>query len=79
VHPGGRRILEVVTEQLELDEDALAASYDVLRDFGNCSSSTVLLVLEELLRRRPVEPGEAVVALAFGPGLTLYAALLVGC
>ncbi len=71
VHPGGRRILEVVGEQLELPAAAMAPSYDVLDRFGNCSSATVLLVLDAL----PDEPGP-VVAMAFGPGLTLYAALL---
>jgi alkylresorcinol/alkylpyrone synthase len=72
VHPGGRRILEVAQEQLGLSTDAMAASYDVLDRFGNCSSATVLMVLQQL----PATPGP-VVAMAFGPGLTLYAALLI--
>jgi predicted naringenin-chalcone synthase len=46
----------------------------VLRDFGNCSSATVLLVLDRVLRDG-IDPGDHVVAMAFGPGLTLYAAL----
>lgn len=71
VHPGGRRILEVVAEQLVLPAEAMAPSYDILDRFGNCSSATVLLVLDAL----PDRPGP-VVAMAFGPGLTLYAALL---
>lgn len=75
VHPGGPRILEVVADRLGLDDGALAVSYDVLREYGNCSSATVLLVLERLAPA--VRPGEPVVALAFGPGLTLYAVLLV--
>jgi predicted naringenin-chalcone synthase len=50
----------------------------VLAECGNCSSATVLLVLEELRRRGRPRPGKAAVALAFGPGLTLYAALLRG-
>jgi len=76
IHPGGRKIVEVVGEVLGLDEDDLAPSYDVLRDVGNCSSATVLLVLERLAATVDVEVGESVVAMAFGPGLTLYAALL---
>jgi alkylresorcinol/alkylpyrone synthase len=36
----------------------------------------VLLVLDEVRRRRTLPPGSYVVALAFGPGLTLYATLL---
>jgi predicted naringenin-chalcone synthase len=76
IHPGGRRIVEVVAEQLALSESAVAVSYDVLRDVGNCSSSTVLLVLERVLAGSDLKPGDPVVAMAFGPGLTLYAALL---
>ncbi|MDN3241675.1 type III polyketide synthase [Glycomyces tritici] len=71
VHPGGPRILDAIEEGLELDPSALAASRKVLAEHGNCSSATVLLVLQEL------GPQDGpVVALAFGPGLTLYAALL---
>jgi predicted naringenin-chalcone synthase len=76
VHPGGPRILETVEEQLGLGPDALAASRSVLSAYGNCSSPTVLLVLDAL-RRREIPP-RRVVMLAFGPGLTLYGALLEG-
>ena len=76
VHPGGPRIVDVVAERLELPPEAVDASRTVLREHGNCSSGTVLLVLEELQRTTELEPGAPVVALAFGPGLTLYAALL---
>ena len=76
IHPGGRKIVEVVGEVLGLPEEKLTASYDVLRDVGNCSSATVLLVLERLAATVEVPPGGTVVAMAFGPGLTLYAALL---
>jgi predicted naringenin-chalcone synthase len=74
VHPGGPKILDVVEEHLELPPDALAASRETLAAYGNCSSPTVLLVLDALCRRPP--PPRRVVILAFGPGLTLYAALL---
>jgi alkylresorcinol/alkylpyrone synthase len=76
IHPGGRKIVDVVGEVLDLSEEHLAPSYDVLRDVGNCSSATVLLVLERLLQTREIRPGGSVVAMAFGPGLTLYVTLL---
>jgi alkylresorcinol/alkylpyrone synthase len=75
VHPGGPRILDVVADRLGLAEDDLDASRRVLAEHGNCSSATLLLVLSELCRR-PLEPGAPMVAMAFGPGLTLYACLL---
>ncbi|ROP31574.1 putative naringenin-chalcone synthase [Couchioplanes caeruleus] len=74
VHPGGPRILDVVQERIGLTDDDLAASRGVLAAYGNCSSPTVLLVLEELRRRGT--PPRHVVMLAFGPGLTLYGVLL---
>ncbi|RZU72060.1 putative naringenin-chalcone synthase [Micromonospora kangleipakensis] len=74
VHPGGPRILTVVERELALPPEALAASRAVLDEHGNCSSPTVLLILDRLLRA-PTPP-DRLVMLAFGPGLTLYAALL---
>ncbi|MER7273577.1 type III polyketide synthase [Dactylosporangium sp. NPDC000244] len=75
VHPGGPRILDVVRDELALPESALAASRDTLAAHGNCSSPTVLLILDAL-RRRAAGPPRTTVALAFGPGLTLYGVLL---
>lgn len=74
VHPGGPRILNVVERELELPTQAMAASRAILDEHGNCSSPTVLLIVDRLFRQ-PAPP-ERTVLLAFGPGLTLYAALL---
>lgn len=75
VHPGGPEILDVVAEKLELSEEQMAPSRGVLRDFGNCSSATVMLILERILAAG-LPPGSPVVAMAFGPGLTASAVLL---
>jgi predicted naringenin-chalcone synthase len=72
VHPGGPHILDVVEQELSLPPAALAASRGVLSRHGNCSSPTVLLILDELRRLGR----QRVVVMAFGPGLTLYAAVL---
>ena len=72
VHPGGPRILDVVRDRLELPAEALAPSRRVLAEHGNCSSATVLMIVDSM---RSARPGH-VLAMAFGPGLTLYAALL---
>jgi alkylresorcinol/alkylpyrone synthase len=76
IHPGGPKILEAMAAPLGLTDEDLEVSRSVLRDYGNCSSPTVLLVLQQLLEQRPLREGDPVVCLAFGPGLTLYAALL---
>ena len=72
VHPGGPRIIDVVRDELGLADEQVAASRRVLSEHGNCSSATVLLVLQEM-----ADVDGPVVAMAFGPGLTLYAALLL--
>lgn len=74
VHPGGPKILETVGDALDLSAEAIRPARDVLREYGNCSSTTVLLILDRV--RTQVPAGGHVVVLAFGPGLTLYATLL---
>jgi predicted naringenin-chalcone synthase len=76
VHPGGPRILSTVAAELALPDGALDASYGVLAEAGNCSSATILLILEAMRGPMTPGPGRVAVAMAFGPGLTLYAALL---
>ena len=67
VHPGGKSVLDAVQAALCLPDDALGASREVLREFGNMSSPTVMFVLKRLLER--ASPGEKGCAMAFGPGL----------
>lgn len=75
VHPGGPRILDVIQERMSLHGASLDASRRCLAEHGNCSSPTVLMILDQLLRAGVDGP---VVMMAFGPGLTLYAGLLHG-
>lgn len=74
VHPGGRKILDVTQQALKLPTDALDASRDMLRHCGNCSSATILMILRQLHEQKRLH--RDTLALAFGPGLTLYAALI---
>lgn len=75
VHPGGRSVLDRVESGLDLPGDALRVSRDVLRDYGNMSSATILFILGALLAG-DLDDGDRVATLAFGPGLTLEAARL---
>ncbi len=76
VHPGGPEILDRVGRRLGLADACLARSRETLADGGNRSSATVLFILESLLDSGEVSPGEWIVMLAFGTGLTLEALLL---
>lgn len=75
-HPGGRRILEVLEKALELEPAYNSLAYQVLSEFGNMSSPTILFVLEKLIGQRDCESGSLIFAAAFGPGLTAETALL---
>jgi predicted naringenin-chalcone synthase len=72
VHPGGRSVLDAVQHALELRPEALAASRDVLRQYGNMSSATILFVLRAM---RDGGVAGAGCAMAFGPGLAIESLL----
>ncbi len=74
VHPGGPRVIDAVGDALGLEEQQLQSSREVLAEFGNMSSPTVLFILDRLSPSVPT--GEHAVMLAFGPGLQVEALLL---
>ncbi|MXP14493.1 type III polyketide synthase [Altererythrobacter confluentis] len=67
IHAGGRSILDAVENGLELARGSLEDSRAVLRECGNMSSSTLMFVLERIMKHQPARG----VALAFGPGLAM--------
>jgi predicted naringenin-chalcone synthase len=76
VHPGGRRIVDVVAQRLRLGPELVAPSRQILDEYGNCSSATVLMVLDRIRAGTALRTGDPVIAMAFGPGLTLCSTLL---
>tara|TARA_R110002111_G_scaffold144910_2_gene211267 strand:- start:121833 stop:122936 length:1104 start_codon:yes stop_codon:yes gene_type:complete len=73
IHPGGPRILNAVAEAVGFDESQLTPSRDILAEFGNMSSPTVLFILKKLQSQHAKLP---CVMLGFGPGLAIEAALI---
>lgn len=74
VHPGGPRILSAFADAAGLPANALETSSQVLADHGNMSSPTVLFIIDRLRKANAPRPW---VAIAFGPGLAVEAALVV--
>jgi alkylresorcinol/alkylpyrone synthase len=72
-HPGGPRIVDAIERALDLHPDALATSRSVFAGNGNASSAGIFFVLEELQR---CGTHGRVLAIAFGPGLSIELALL---
>lgn len=75
IHPGGRAIIDKVVNELGLHEHQVEASREILKNYGNMSSATILFVLKNMLSRAKSEP-QKVFGMAFGPGLTVESALL---
>jgi len=76
IHTGGPKVLDAVSDALELPENALEASWECLRSVGNLSSASVLLVLQDFLARRRGEPGTYSLLAAMGPGFCSELVLL---
>lgn len=76
IHAGGRRVIDVAQKGLDLTDDQVRISREVLRKNGNLSSATVLFVLEETLARRPPPPGAHGILVAVGPGFSAEGAWL---
>jgi alkylresorcinol/alkylpyrone synthase len=68
IHPGGPKVLQAVESALGLSCRELAASWDCLARYGNLSSGSVLLVLEEVMTHRRPSAGTPGLILAMGPG-----------
>jgi alkylresorcinol/alkylpyrone synthase len=76
LHTGGPKVLDAMAGSLGLDREACAASWDSLREVGNLSSASVLLVLEEIMQNRRPAPGTWGVLAALGPGFCAQLVLL---
>ncbi len=76
LHPGGQKLLSYVEEELELDRSHTQVSWDVLGEFGNLSSATILFILDAWLRTRQMNAGDFGLAAAFGPGFSAEFLLL---
>ena len=61
---------------LELRNDELEASWRSLREVGNLSSASVLLVLKDALESKRVPPSGYALVLAMGPGFCSELVLL---
>jgi alkylresorcinol/alkylpyrone synthase len=66
-HPGGAKVIRALEKAFALHQGALDHERDVIADYGNMSSPTVLFVLERA-RAQGLPPRSLLTAL--GPGFT---------
>lgn len=70
IHPGGKKILEVIQKQMHLCDCQVAWSRNVLANYGNMSSASILFVLKDMMENMSDKPAN-IFGVAFGPGLTM--------
>lgn len=76
LHPGGKAIIKAVEEGMQLSPEQTKSSYTTLAEYGNMSSASILYVLKDILDNNTLQKDELCCAVAFGPGLTMEAAIL---
>jgi alkylresorcinol/alkylpyrone synthase len=76
MHTGGPKVLEATAIALELSPKQLEASWNCLRKVGNISSTSVLLVLEDVYMHKRPAPGTLSIVAAMGPGFCSELVLL---
>lgn len=72
-HPGGAKVLPALEACLGLDEGSLDIEREVLAEYGNMSSPTVLFVLERALAQGATQP---LLLTALGPGFSAHFAVI---
>ena len=75
LHPGGKSILKAIESSLKISREQNTHAYNILKNYGNMSSATILFVLEKLLEENEQIKGP-VLSMAFGPGLTIETMVL---
>ncbi len=76
VHPGGPKILTYIQKVLQLKEEQMKHSFQILKEYGNMSSATLPHIWESILKDPGVPVGTPIVSLAFGPGLNVAGLIL---
>jgi predicted naringenin-chalcone synthase len=75
IHPGGPKIIDQISELLQLRESQCAHSREILRNYGNMSSATLPHVWDLMLKDSSIPKGAVVISVAFGPGFSLSGAV----
>jgi len=78
LHPGGKKVLDAYRESLGIVGQKLDISEQILQQYGNMSSCTVLYVLDEFLRQERIGEGDSGLIAALGPGFSLEMLLIEG-
>ncbi|OYU84679.1 MAG: hypothetical protein CFE24_05095 [Flavobacterium sp. BFFFF2] len=74
IHPGGVKIVEAVQQSLHLQDDQVAESMQIMQQYGNMSSPTILFILSSIfnkIKNADEMESKKIFSCAFGPGLNM--------
>ncbi len=71
IHPGGKKILDAAEAGLGICACKNSMAHQVLAEYGNMSSATILFVLQKILDEKAEQASQNILGFAFGPGLTV--------
>jgi alpha-pyrone synthase len=74
IHPGGVKIVEAVKDKLNLNGSNVEDSMNVLKNYGNMSSPTILFILSSIfnkIKNDPSQESKNIFSCAFGPGINI--------
>jgi acyl transferase domain-containing protein/predicted naringenin-chalcone synthase/ubiquinone/menaquinone biosynthesis C-methylase UbiE/acyl carrier protein len=79
IHPGGKAILIAIEKVLNLSKERTYHSWQVMKERGNMSSSTILHILHQMIEEQTVAQTRLrpiTCCMVFGPGLTMEGCIL---
>ncbi|MGI4749049.1 MAG: type III polyketide synthase [Janthinobacterium lividum] len=76
IHPGGKKILDAAETGLGICACKNSMAHQVLAEYGNMSSATILFVLKKILDEKTEQASQNILGFAFGPGLTVETMVL---
>jgi len=76
IHPGGPKIVHFIKDKLSLSDEQVEFSYQILKENGNMSSTTLPYIWQKIIDEKSIVSGQMVISLAFGPGLTVYGMIM---
>ena len=72
-HQANLRIIEAVGERLGIPREKVYVNVD---KYGNTSAATVIIALDEAIREGRAKPGDYILLVTFGAGLTWGSTLI---
>ena len=70
-HPGGKQVLENTYKGLNLNKEDLQSSFDIFREYGNMSATSVIKILENDFDKKGT-----LVMISYGPGFQIDLCIL---